>query len=122
MRLPALLLLACLLLPAAAAFTLQEGEVQRVGSSKLELVIVSNTRSGDAQAIFSLDGHATVALRKGDETTLASGHRLYVRDILVNRRGGLVSYYLWEPQRHHQTRRQPTRVLVLPPPPPPWWY
>lgn len=79
--------------------TLREGETKTytIGGVDYEvtLVFVSDPAStGSPEVKFSVNGEITQPLAEGDTDTLSGGMQLGVRDILVNAREGVASFYL----------------------------
>jgi hypothetical protein len=114
-----LLLAPVILAPMALAdpYALREGDTQIVGQHQVELLFVSDSRHGEPEAVFTIDGVSTPALRADEETVLPDGLHIYVTDILVNSRSGMVSYYLWEPYKRIRERETvaPSRFIYARP-------
>ena len=80
--------------------TLREGETKTYTINGVDyettLVFVSDPSSGSSsvEAKFSVNGELTKALNEGDTDTLSGGLQIGVRDILVNAREGVASFFL----------------------------
>lgn len=78
--------------------TLREGETKTYtidGTDyEVTLVFVSDPNTGSAEAKFSVNGELTDAMEEGDTEILSGGLQIGVRDILVNAREGVASFYL----------------------------
>ena len=78
--------------------TLREGETKTYTIDgkdyEVTLVFVSDPNSGDAAVKFSVNGEMTQSLSASDTDTLTGGLQIGVRDILVNAREGVASFYL----------------------------
>jgi hypothetical protein len=88
------------LMGGAVADTLREGETKTYTINGVDyevtLVFVSDPASGatNPEVKFSVNGEITKALQRGDTDTLSGGLQIGVRDILVNAREGVASFYL----------------------------
>jgi hypothetical protein len=86
------------LMGGSVADTLREGETKTysIGGVDYEvtLVFVSDPNSGTVEAKFSVNGEITDAMAQGDTETLSGGLQIGVRDILVNSREGVASFFL----------------------------
>ena len=87
------------LMGGAIEDTLREGETREYAIDGLlyevTLVFVSDPAEGAVPSVkFSINGELTDLLEEGDLATLPSGIRIGVRDILVNSREGVASFYL----------------------------
>ncbi len=78
--------------------TLREGETKKYSVDgedyEVTLVFVSDPNTGSVQAKFSVNGELTDAMEEGDTETVSGGIQIGVRDILVNSRDGVASFYL----------------------------
>jgi hypothetical protein len=85
------------LLAGSVQGTLAEGEKQTYTyngqSYEVQAVFISNPNSGDAKTILSVNGVNTKELADG-ETTTVGGVTLGVSNLLVNDRGGVVSFFI----------------------------
>ena len=88
------------LMGGSIADTLREGETRVYSIDGVDyevtLVFVSDPSSGSSsvEAKFSVNGELTQALQEGDTDTLSGGLQIGVRDILVNAREGVASFFL----------------------------
>ncbi len=86
------------LMGGSVADTLREGETRTysIGGVDYEvtLVFVADPNTGASEAKFSVNGELTQALEEGDTDTLSGGLQLGVRDVLVNSREGVASFFL----------------------------
>jgi len=88
------------LMGGSSPATLREGETKTFTLDGVEyevtLVFVSDpsSSSSDVEAKFMVNGEVTKALQRGDTATLSGGIQIGVRDILVNSRDGVASFYL----------------------------
>jgi hypothetical protein len=88
------------LMGGSIADTLREGETRVYSIDGVDyevtLVFVSDPSSGSSnvEAKFSVNGELTQALEEGDTDTLSGGLQIGVRDILVNAREGVASFFL----------------------------
>jgi len=80
--------------------TLREGETKTYTINGVDyevtLVFVSDPASGasNPEVKLSVNGEITKALQRGDTDTLSGGLQIGIRDILVNAREGVASFYL----------------------------
>lgn len=79
--------------------TLREGETKTYTINGVDyevtLVFVSDPNSGGAPEVkFSVNGELTQAMAESDTDVLSGGMQIGVRDILVNAREGVASFYL----------------------------
>jgi hypothetical protein len=79
--------------------TLREGETKTYDINgvpyEVTLVFVSDPNSGgNPEVKFSVNGEITQSLSEGDTDTLSGGTQIGVRDILVNAREGVASFFL----------------------------
>ncbi len=82
--------------------TLREGETKTFTIDGVEyeitLIFVSDPSAGGTDAVneakFMVNGEVTKSLREGDTDTLSGGMQFGVRDILVNSRDGVASFYI----------------------------
>lgn len=78
--------------------TLREGETRTYSIDGVDyevtLVFVSDPNSGSVEAKFAVNGETTDALEEGDTDTLSGGLQIGIRDILVNAREGVTSFFL----------------------------
>lgn len=78
--------------------TLREGETKTYTINGVDyevtLVFVSDPNQGSAAVKFSVNGEITQSLGAGDTDTLSGGLQIGVRDILVNAREGVASFFL----------------------------
>lgn len=86
------------LMGGSVADTLREGETRVYSIDGVDyevtLVFVSDPNSGTVESKFSVNGELTQALEEGDTDTLSGGLQIGVRDILVNAREGVASFFL----------------------------
>jgi hypothetical protein len=86
------------LMGGSIADTLREGETRTYSIDGVDyevtLVFVSDPNEGTAEAKFSVNGELTQALEEGDTDTLSGGLQIGVRDVLVNSREGVASFFL----------------------------
>jgi len=89
-----------LLMGGSVPDTLREGETKTYTISGVDyevtLVFVSDPSSGSSnpEVKFSVNGEITQALSEGDTDTLSGGLQVGVRDILVNAREGVASFFI----------------------------
>ena len=85
------------LMSGSVGGTLREGETQTVDIAgetyEITLAFVSDPNSGTVETKFLVNGEMSRALEEGD-TDQVGGTRFGVRDILVNSRDGVASFYL----------------------------
>jgi hypothetical protein len=80
--------------------TLREGETKTYTINGVDyevtLVFVSDPASGSSapEVKLSVNGEITKAMQRGDTDTLSGGLQIGIRDILVNAREGVASFYL----------------------------
>jgi hypothetical protein len=78
--------------------TLREGDTKTYSVDgqdyEVTLVFVSDPNTGTPEVKFSVNGEITQALSEGDTDTISGGLQIGVRDILVNAREGVASFYL----------------------------
>jgi len=88
------------LMGGSVADTLREGETRTysIGGVDYEVTLVfvsdPSTDGGANEAKFSVNGELTQALEEGDTDTLSGGLQIGVRDVLVNSREGVASFFL----------------------------
>jgi len=86
------------LMGGSIADTLREGETRTYSIDGVDyevtLVFVSDPNSGSVEVKFSVNGELTQAMEEGDTDTLSGGLQIGVRDILVNAREGVASFFL----------------------------
>ncbi len=86
------------LMGGSIADTLREGETRTYSIDGVDyevtLVFVSDPNSGTVETKFSVNGELTQALNEGETDTLSGGLQIGIRDILVNAREGVVSFFL----------------------------
>ena len=88
------------LMGGSVADTLREGETRAFSINGVDyevtLVFVSDpsTSGGENEAKFSVNGELTQAMAESDTDTLSGGLQIGVRDVLVNSREGVASFYL----------------------------
>ena len=78
--------------------TLREGETKTYTINGVDyevtLVFVSDPNTGSTQAKFSVNGELTDAMGEGETEILSGGLQIGVRDVLVNAREGVASFFL----------------------------
>ncbi len=88
------------LMGGSVSDTLREGETRAFSINGVDyevtLVFVSDpsTNGGENEAKFSVNGELTQAMAESDTDTLSGGLQIGVRDVLVNSREGVASFYL----------------------------
>jgi hypothetical protein len=80
------------------ADTLREGETRNYNINGVDyevtLVFVSDPNTGSTECKFSVNGELTQAMEEGETDTLSGGLQIGVRDVLVNAREGVASFFL----------------------------